>query len=138
MKSLLIIAHGSRRAASNQEVIDLGEQLQKNLKDHYSVVTTAFLELAEPSIPVALKACAKLGATEITVLPYFLSAGRHVIEDVPLEVNRFKDERRDISVEILQHIGSMPTILDLMFTMATEGSLIQTVHSHEKIVQPTD
>ncbi|MFT5692144.1 MAG: sirohydrochlorin ferrochelatase [Oceanicoccus sp.] len=123
MKSLLIIAHGSRRGSSNQEVIDLAKQLQKSLQDQYAVVTTAFLELAEPSIYAGLNACVKLGATEITVLPYFLAAGRHVIEDVPSEVNRFREETPEITIEILQHIGAMPTILDVMFTMATQTSL---------------
>lgn len=129
MKSLLIIAHGSRRASSNQEVTDLAKQLQESLHDQYSTVTTAFLELAEPSIPMALHACAKLGATEITVLPYFLSAGRHVVEDVPNEVNHFREQKRDISVEILQHIGSMPAIVDVMHMMATQARLSRAVHA---------
>jgi len=49
MRALLIIAHGSRRAASNQEVIDLVGFLSTKTKDYLNIAA-AFLELATPSI----------------------------------------------------------------------------------------
>ena len=47
-----------------------------------------FLELAEPSIPDGIQRCIDAGATEVVVVPYFLSAGRHVSEDIPAEVEK--------------------------------------------------
>lgn len=41
------------------------------------------MELSEPSIQQAYKLCVEQGATQIICLPYFLSMGRHVKEDIP-------------------------------------------------------
>ena len=86
MKSLLLVAHGSRREASNEEVRQLTTQLAAHAGNRYQSVSCAFLELAEPSIPDGIEACIQQGAEEVIVLPYFLSAGRHVHEDIPREI----------------------------------------------------
>ena len=81
--ALLLVAHGSRRAASNTEVAQLAEQLQFNLQGDFAMVEAAFLELAGPSIPEGIQLCAESGVKNIVVLPYFLNTGRHVAEDIP-------------------------------------------------------
>ena len=86
MRALLIVAHGSRRAASNDEVRALCNAVAARDDGLYDNVTCAFLELAEPSIPEGLEALIGIGMRDITVVPYFLSAGRHVAEDIPAEV----------------------------------------------------
>ncbi|MEC9314794.1 MAG: CbiX/SirB N-terminal domain-containing protein, partial [Pseudomonadota bacterium] len=78
MKALLIVAHGSRRQASNQEVIALAEQLRNSQQTDFDLVEAAFLELADPSIPEGIAQCVSQGANEVIVFPYFLNSGRHV------------------------------------------------------------
>ena len=55
----------------------------------YAHVDTAFLELAEPSIPAGLAALAAQGATEIVAFPYFLAAGTHMAQDIPDAIAEF-------------------------------------------------
>ena len=50
-KALVVVAHGSRREASNEEVRALAERLSRMPGNEYDSVTAAFLELAEPLIP---------------------------------------------------------------------------------------
>jgi sirohydrochlorin ferrochelatase len=90
MKALVLVAHGSRRQASNEEVIALSGVIAREMKDDYPIVEAGFLELAEPSIPEALDRCVRQGATDICIVPYFLSAGRHVHEDIPGEVDKVR------------------------------------------------
>ncbi|HAO23817.1 MAG TPA: cobalamin biosynthesis protein CbiX, partial [Methylophaga sp.] len=45
MKALLLVAHGSRRQRSNDEVIELAEKLKTECAQHYDIVQAAFLEL---------------------------------------------------------------------------------------------
>ena len=86
MKALLIVAHGSRRETSNEEVRQITRQVSEIAGDNFGLVTSGFLELVDPSIPDGIQQCIDAGATEVVVLPYFLSAGRHVVEDIPAEV----------------------------------------------------
>lgn len=114
MKHLLIIAHGSRRAGSNEEIDQLAELVANKPENHFDHVSSAFLEIAKPSIPEAINNCIDKGATHITVLPYFLAAGRHVIEDIPNEVKKVEYDPGKVKVVIKPHIGSasnMPQII---------------------------
>ncbi len=108
MKALVVIAHGSRRAASNDEVGELACQLAGLVVNDYPIVGVGFLELAEPLIPDALEKAIAEGASEICVFPYFLSAGRHVVTDVPNEVQVVQDKYPDISIKMLPYLGVLP------------------------------
>ena len=87
MKALLLVAHGSRRKQSNDEVVALAEKLKNSCGEQYDIVKSAFLELADVLIPEGIEQCISDGATSIIVLPYFLNSGRHVFEDIPNIIN---------------------------------------------------
>ena len=113
MKFLLIIAHGSRRMASNDEVREVARRF--DLQNHgFDKVGTAFLELDEPSIPQGIINAIEQGASEVTVLPYFLSAGRHVSEDIPAEVASVQKDYQNVIIKVAPYLGAsdrMPEIL---------------------------
>jgi len=117
MKALLIVAHGSRREASNQEVRELSQLLAKS-QSGFDFVDSAFLEIAEPSIPTGLERCIERGAREIIVLPHFLAAGRHVIEDIPAEVAPVETRYPDVSVRITPHLGASNLMVHAMLDLA--------------------
>ena len=114
MKALVIVAHGSRRQASNDEVVALSKLIEEQMKSEYPIIETGFLELAEPLIPNAIDYCVKQGATDVCVMPYFLSAGRHVQEDVPAEVEKAREMHPTIPMEVLPHIGGSSMMIDLI------------------------
>jgi len=122
MKGLLIIAHGSRRESSNNEVRTLTESIKTRVDSQFNIVDCAFLELAEPSIPDGIALCIQQGATEVIVMPYFLSAGRHVIEDIPEEVSKAQNNYPDVSITIADYLGSMAGIPDLIASQATHAA----------------
>lgn len=114
MASLLIIAHGSRRAASNDEVSALADAVRDRPGQPYDHVETAFLELATPDIPTALEALAARGACDIVALPYFLAAGTHVTLDIPAALDAFRAAHPHVSVRLTPHLGAsaaLPTAL---------------------------
>lgn len=114
MRALLIVAHGSRRAASNDEVRALTEQLRPRAETEFGHVACAFLELAEPSIPDGLEQCLQAGAEEIVLLPYFLSAGRHVTQDIPNIVAEFIATQPGLDIRVAPYLGTaaqLPTTL---------------------------
>ncbi len=114
MKALVLIAHGSRRHASNEEVVSLVGSIAEAMKHEYPIVQAGFLELAEPLIPDAIDRCVQRGATNVVVVPYFLSAGRHVHEDIPAEVDRARAMHADVPITILSHIGGSELMPDMI------------------------
>ena len=121
MKYLLVVAHGSRRKASNVEVTQLATKM--NSLDHdFDAVGAAFLELAEPLIPDGIRQAIAQGADEIVVLPYFLSAGRHVVTDVPGEINAVRPEFPDVKITIAPYLGIAERIPDILLEQAKHAT----------------
>ena len=118
MKALLLVAHGSRRAQSNDEVDKIAKKLKAHCDDQYQIIHSAFLELAETLIPDGIKKCVDDGATSLIVLPYFLNSGRHVVKDVPEIVNKEKTKYPTIDIKIAEHLGASALMLDLLVTTA--------------------
>lgn len=105
MKALLLIAHGSRKASSNQEVADLAAKLKQ--KDHgFDLIEHAFLELTDPKVPHTIDSLVNAGASHITLMPYFLAAGMHVTEDLPELLEDAKTQYPNVSFKLLTHLGA--------------------------------
>jgi sirohydrochlorin ferrochelatase len=121
VRALLIVAHGSRREASNEEVRGLTWALAKAAGDAFDHVDCAFLELADPSIPDGIQHCIDAGADEVVVLPYFLSAGRHVSEDIPAQVRLKQQEHPRVSIHVAPYLGSAPGVVDLLLETAARS-----------------
>jgi len=81
------------------------------------------LEIAEPSIPQGIESCIKKGASEVLILPYFLAAGRHVLEDIPDIVDQEKTKYPDVSITSLPYFGSSPVIVDILKTLAENNDI---------------
>ena len=122
MQALVLIAHGSRRQASNQEVIDLVSRVQQSASDRYPLIKAGFLELASPSIPEAIEACIESGATTVVVVPYFLAAGRHVVEDIPGIVKPVAEQHPRVTIRISEHIGMSASMTRLILDSAGSAS----------------
>ena len=106
MPGLLIIAHRSRRAASNDEVRALAAAVRAQPGQAYAHVETAFLELAEASLPAGQAALAAQGATEIAAFPCFLAAGTHVAQDIPQAIAEFSAGHPAVTVRLTPDLGA--------------------------------
>ena len=117
MKGLLLVAHGSRSGSSNDAVRVFTTQLAK-FASEYQMVDCAFLELADPDIPTGLRNMIRNGVREISVLPYFLSAGRHVVEDIPAELEKVTGSYPEIKIQLAPYLGSSPSISAVLLQQA--------------------
>jgi sirohydrochlorin ferrochelatase len=122
MNALLLVAHGSRRKQSNDEVDLLAEKLRDNCSGQYEIIHAAFLELADTLIPDGIKKCIDDGATSVIVLPYFLNSGRHVVEDIPNIVNETKKHYPGVDIRIAPHLGASDLMMELLITTASSAT----------------
>lgn len=120
MKNLLIIAHGSRREQSNTEIRALAEQVAANLPLHVDDVSVAFLEFSSPTIHDVINSSLTKGTQELIVLPYFLSAGNHVVKDIPHELDQVIENWPGRKITILPHIGGSQEMVKLITSTLIE------------------
>jgi sirohydrochlorin ferrochelatase len=117
--AVLLMAHGSRRQNANDDLAKLAEIVRA--RGPYRLVEIGYLELAEPSIPAGAQACVEQGADTVLMLPYFLSAGRHVVGDL----QRFRDELSarfpGVSFRLCPPLGLHPSMADIVLDRLKEG-----------------
>ncbi|MFT5206373.1 MAG: sirohydrochlorin ferrochelatase [Candidatus Omnitrophota bacterium] len=114
-KGILLISHGSRSDTAYEEVMGLGNELQKLWPD--IIMQTAFLEINSPSIPEGIGHLSEKGVTDLQVLLNFLNSGRHVLEHIPQIVEE-ACESKNIKYQISKHIGAHPDLPKLFFDVA--------------------
>jgi sirohydrochlorin cobaltochelatase len=122
MRALLIVAHGSRRKESNEEVRRLAARIQENAGPAFDMVTSAFLEISSPQIDSAVADLVKEGVEEIKVFPYFLAAGTHVVIDIPKQIAEVEETYPNIEFEMLPHLGGLQGISSLILSQVYHGT----------------
>lgn len=86
-QGVILLAHGSRLAGANGEVRKLAALLgDEKGTDFYRGV--AFLQGGSPSLEEAVGKAAAGGCTSIFIVPFFLTSGVHVTEDLPEMLER--------------------------------------------------
>ena len=109
-EAVLLVGHGSRREASNEQV----RTLAADLEDRLGVpVDAGFLELAAPSVEDAIDALAP-AVSSISVVHLSLFAASHVKNDVPAALRQARAEHPDVAFDNGSHLGVHPAIVDLL------------------------
>lgn len=114
MKALIIIAHGSRRQESNEEIETLANEVKKIAKDEYDIIEHAYLEIEEPTLLQSIEKVYKKKITDITIMPYFLNSGNHVIRDIPAMIETASHKYPDCEFKMSACIGmtdNMPRLV---------------------------
>lgn len=118
MKCMLIAAHGSRRTESNEEIKALTKKVAGLSGVAFDRVECAYLELAEPSIPDAIKTLADNGAVSVLVVPYFLARGAHVASDIPEQLEIAKRANPSLKITVSEYLGASAEMPDLIIKLA--------------------
>ncbi|QGQ23305.1 cobalamin biosynthesis protein CbiX [Gimesia benthica] len=118
-KAVLLIAHGSRRAEANQDLVQLAEMLRE--RSVFPIIEIAYLELAEPTIPEGAERCVAAGAEEVLMLPYFLSAGVHVQNDLEEHRSEFTTQFPGTEFKLCGHLGLHPLMLEIVLARLREA-----------------
>jgi sirohydrochlorin ferrochelatase len=114
MRGIILIDHGSRRDESNARILEVAAGVAVRCPD--SIVEGAHMELAEPTLASAFDRAVSRGATEIVIHPYFLSPGRHVIEDIPRLCRDAAATHPGVPWRITEPTGGSPSIYDAILS----------------------
>ena len=112
-KALLIMAHGSRAEAANDEFRLLVEQVAEQSHD-YVAVLPCFLELARPSLMEALQQIEHQPVETVQVYPLFFNKGKHVSRDIPAQVEEARQRHPHLRIELLEYFGNAGGLVALV------------------------
>jgi sirohydrochlorin ferrochelatase len=116
--ALLLIAHGSREPAANEDLHRLAEEMRAT--GRYAAVVAAFLELADPDIDCGGAKCVDAGAKRVVLVPYFLSAGVHVRRDLAAARERLAQRFSGLEFRLAEPLGPHPLLTEIVLQRATD------------------
>lgn len=121
MKAILLIDHGSTRAAANEMLSDVA-QLLSTLVDEDTTVHFAHMELAAPDVDEGFDACVRDGADEIIVFPYMLSPGKHSTTDIPRMVEAAARRHPSVRYAVTPPFGVERGLAEVILRRASAAS----------------
>jgi sirohydrochlorin ferrochelatase len=90
-------------------------------RGRYPVVRVSYLELAEPNIEAGGVQCVEAGATEVILVPYFLSPGVHVVEDLTAARDALRERFPQVKFVLAEPLGRHPLLVNVVEQRAEEA-----------------
>ncbi|WP_435017784.1 sirohydrochlorin chelatase [Tundrisphaera sp. TA3] len=110
--AVLLIAHGSRHEPANEDLRRMAARLAD--RGSHRIVEPSFLELAGPSIAEGGDRCIERGATRVLLVPYFLSAGVHLLRDLTAARDDLSARHPGVEFRLGPPLGPDPLLDDLV------------------------
>lgn len=104
MKGIIILAHGSRKKAT-EETLEKIVDMMKNIVTDYEV-TYGFMEFSDKTIEAGLDILVGQGIHEIVAVPYFLFDGIHIHEDIPELLEKYQKGHPEVSIKLGETLGA--------------------------------
>ena len=118
MTGFIVFAHGSRIESANQAVRDIAAQLAASRRE---MVEAAFLELGQPDLAGAAARLVADGATQIIVIPYFLTLGTHMQRDLPRLAQEAVRQNGGVEIQVTSPLDGHPALLEALLDRASEA-----------------
>lgn len=110
-KALIVFAHGSSVESANESVRVVARDLSAATGE---VVEAAFLEGGKPALPDAVTDCVLKGASEVVVLPYFLTLGLHLQRDLPRLTDAIQAQHPGLSIRVAAPLDGHPALIQIL------------------------
>ncbi|AVS61966.1 cobalamin biosynthesis protein CbiX [Paracidovorax avenae] len=122
-RGVVLFAHGSRDPLWRAPIEAVEARMRQQAPG--LEVRCAYLELAEPDLPTAVRGLAARGVRRLTVVPMFLGTGKHAREDLPQLVQALRAEHPDMAITVQGAIGEDVRMTALMAEIASAETATQ-------------
>jgi sirohydrochlorin cobaltochelatase len=123
----LLVTHGSRDPRPAHAIADLAEIVQQKL---HTRVGTAVLECSELPLHEQIQQFSQ-GIDQLHIVPLFLLAGVHVMEDIPEQI-AIAQQSVSCSITRMPHLGSSPKFRRLLAKRFPIGARVLLSHGSRR------
>jgi sirohydrochlorin cobaltochelatase len=109
-RGLLLFAHGARDAAWAVPFEAVLARVRRQRPDLH--VALGYLELMQPDLASAAELLVQRGCRHVGVVPLFLGTGGHVRRDVPLLLQRLRQQHAGTTWTLHDPIGEHPDVIE--------------------------
>jgi sirohydrochlorin ferrochelatase len=112
----VIFAHGSPIESANEAVRVIAAEAAR--AGGFELCEAAFLERGTPSLPEAIASLAARGASEIIVIPYFLTLGLHLQRDLPQLIRAAQAQTPGVGIRVTEPLDGHPALSAILVDRA--------------------
>ena len=120
-RSIILFSHGSVLCGSGESLLAMAHELEKLAGCQVGI---GYLNYSEPSFADAVDAAVADGASEITVVPYFLVAGYFVKQKLPPLIEAAKERHPHITFHMADAMRDHPLMRDIVLACAERTQTI--------------
>jgi sirohydrochlorin ferrochelatase len=120
MTAYIVFAHGSSVESANDAVRAVSAEAARRAE--WKLYETAFLGGGRPNLEEAAAKLAADGATEIVVIPYFLTSGLHLERDLPALIAEIRRSRPELALRSTAPLDGHPGLVDAVLDRAESMS----------------
>ncbi|GAB4212232.1 MAG: hypothetical protein OHK0022_47790 [Roseiflexaceae bacterium] len=134
-RSVVIIGHGSLHPGAGRDLVRLASHVSQSRAG--LTASPAFISLSRPTFLEALSRHAAGGAHEVIVVPYFLTFGRTLRDDLAVLFNSARGLFPHLQLRVTRPLGDHPAVGKLLLQRALEADYLHahpfiTYHSHRR------
>lgn len=124
-RAAIILAHGSRLEAANEEICSIVDQLQKI--DAGMIYGPAFMSFGEPDLSGAIEEMVSRGVQDIVIMPFFIGLGSHISRDIPELLKREKSKHPHLELKVTEPLAGHPGLIDIILDRVRDVSSLKHV-----------
>lgn len=117
--AVILLGHGSRKEEANRALEDVAQKVASELGTDQ--VKVAYLQLATPGLEEVVGSFAREGVRRVVLVPFFLFAGAHVLEDIPDAVNALRRRHPGLEIAVASVLGDHPKLVEAAAERAREA-----------------
>ena len=119
LSGAVLLGHGSREPGTEAEIKALTQELASASPDWR--FAHAFLN-QEPVLETAVTKLIQAGCSRIRVMPLLVFTGKHILEDVPREIERLQALHPTVHFEREPHLFKLPGFSALLTDVLKESA----------------
>lgn len=128
MNAIVLFSHGSVLCGAGQNLESIAREMETSMQacgDAQRVVV-GYLNYSEPTFETSFAQLVQNGATQITVVPYFLVAGFFVKEKLTPKIAQMREQFPDVAVRVADALLEHPSLADAIVNCAQRAQPPQT------------
>ena len=118
-RAVILFGHGSRVPGASDDMEKVAMRMRARLGG--TLIETCSMSKLGPHFPEIFDRCVVHGATEILVMPYFLHAGMHMIEDIPDILREKVKDHPHVKLIFGKNLGFDESLVELLLRRVGES-----------------
>jgi len=112
----VIFAHGSSVESANESVRAVTNRFAS--ESGYPLVEAGFLEFGQPDLVGAVDRLVQRDVTRVFVIPYFLTLGKHLQQDLPRIIEEISRIYQGIEIRVTEPLDPHPSLSAILLDRA--------------------